>query len=176
MKRHTSTLRHTWWLTNSQFVCWKWKYCRPSNSSGCPLLLCCFSNTVLETPTQANSHIVSRCSKQAADKAQLIIQSPKMLHKVDIGLYAVWEVALSCQKNLYSFFLITYSFKNGARICPMYLSEFTASKKMGHYFYSHQIILNRVMLAERTLAPVTYHECHPPPPPPPTLKTKTSPM
>jgi hypothetical protein len=66
---------------------------------------------------------------------------------------------------LYYFFLITYILKNGVRICPMYLSEFTASKKkMGHYFYSHQIILNRAMLAERTLAPVTYHECHPPTP------------
>jgi hypothetical protein len=47
----------------------------------------------------------------------------------------------------------------------MYFSEFTASKKkMGLYFYSHQIILNKAMLVEITLAPVTYHECHLPPP------------
>jgi hypothetical protein len=57
-----------------------------------------------------------------------------MLHKVGIGLYAAREVALSCRKNLYAFFLITYSLKNGARFCPMYLAQFTASKKkMGHY-------------------------------------------
>jgi hypothetical protein len=88
-----------------------------------------------------------------------------MVHKVDIGLYAIRAVAVSCQKNLYYFFIIIYIFKNGVRICPMYLSEFTASKKkMGHYFYSHQIILNRAMLAERTLAPSpTMNAIRPPP-------------
>jgi len=107
--------------------------------------------------------IVTVCQDAVSSwQSKLIIQSPKMLHKVDIGLFAVWEVALSCQ-NLYSFFLITYSFKNGARICPMYLSEFTACiQKDGSVLLQPPDNFKQSDTG-RTMAPVTYHECHPPP-------------
>jgi hypothetical protein len=51
----------TYLMANEQSV----RVVETENTAGpiIPILLCCFSNTVLETSTQANSHIVSRWGK-----------------------------------------------------------------------------------------------------------------